>query len=343
MRCSTTAGQNQEKAVQLIADESSFAVFGATLNPTGYGDLDAAGMPTFNWGIQAPANTERFNLFPHLGVLCGDCTARTIPYEMTLADAHKAVSLGYGISPESATCANTNASSIELYGSELGLEVAKVYDDLEFGLPSGIAPQVSEWKDLGVDFVASCLDLNGMKKIAEELERQGIRDQVTLQHPNTYDANFVAEAGDLFDGDFVSPQFTPFEFSDFPAIALYNEWVDKQGGQTAEQTMIGWMNAMLFVDGLIATGPEFDQASLVDTINTTFTAYTSNGLTPPLDWSRQHVAPTNADQTTHGFVNDCFSLVQMQGGAFEKVTEEPWLCWPGDDESWQLPTETSFS
>ena len=35
--------------------------------------------------------------------------------------------------------------------------------------------------------------------------------------------------------------------------------------------MVGWMNAMLFVEGLIATGPEFDRPSIVDTINTEFT------------------------------------------------------------------------
>ena len=202
---------------------------------------------------------------------------------------------------------------------------------------------MTEWISLGVDFVASCLDLNGMKKIAEELERQGVRDQITLQHPNTYDAGFVAEAGNLFDGDFVSAQFTPFEFAELPAIALYNEWVGPRNGPTAEQTMIGWMNAMLFVDGLIATGPEFDRASLVETTNTEFTAYTYNGLTFPLDWSRQHNSASDEDRVTNGAVQECTTLVQMQDGAFVTVTEQPWLCWPQEDRSWQEPVETTFS
>ncbi|GJM38837.1 MAG: hypothetical protein DHS20C19_22040 [Acidimicrobiales bacterium] len=334
--------QHQAKALEIIADEDTFVTFGATLNPTGYGDLDDAGVPTFNWGIQAPQNNERFNLFPHLGVLCGDCTGRAVPYQMSLKGATTAVALGYKISPESQTCSRTVGSAIDFYADDLGIATAKVYDDLDFGLPNGIAPQVTEWIQLGVDFVASCLDLNAMKKIAEELVRQGVRDQITLQHPNTYDAAFVAEAGDLFDGDFVSAQFTPFEFTDHPQIQLYNEWVDAHGGQTAEQTMIGWMNAMLFVDGLIATGPEFDRASLVDTINTEFTAHTYGGLTLPLDWSRQHVAPTNDDRLTNGATQECTTLVQMQGGAFETVTDQPWLCWPQDDLSWQEPVETTF-
>ena len=335
--------QHQTKALEIIADENAFAVFSASLTSTGLTDLDAAGVPTYNWGIQAPLNNGGLNLFPHLGVLCADCTGRAIPYQMSLKGATTAVSLGYGVSPESQNCSRTNARAIELYGDDLGISVAKVYDDLEFGLNNGVAPQVTEWISLGVDFVASCLDLNGMKKIAEELERQGVRDQITLQHPNTYDAGFVAEAGNLFDGDFVSAQFTPFEFAELPAIALYNEWVGPRNGPTAEQTMIGWMNAMLFVDGLIATGPEFDRASLVETTNTEFTAYTYNGLTFPLDWSRQHNSASDEDRVTNGAVQECTTLVQMQDGAFVTVTEQPWLCWPQEDRSWQEPVETTFS
>lgn len=333
---------HQDRALQIIADDDTLVTFGATLNPGGYGDLNDAGVPTFNWGIQAPQNNERFNLFPHLGVFCADCEGRSVPYMMQVAEATTAVALGYGISPESKTCASTTAAGIERYSEDLGIEVVKIYDDLGFGLPSGIAPQVTEWGDLGVDFVASCLDLNGMKTIAEELERQGLRDQITLQHPNTYDAGFVAEAGNLFDGDFVAPQFVPFEFTDLPQIQLFNEWVDAHGGQVAEQTMIGWMNAMLFVDGLIATGPEFDRASIVDTINTEFTAYTNQGLIFPIDWSRQHVAPTNDDRLTNGPLLECIALMRMQDGAFEKINDDPWQCWPQDDLSWQEPTPTTF-
>ncbi|NIR42307.1 MAG: ABC transporter substrate-binding protein, partial [Actinobacteria bacterium] len=334
--------QHQARALEIIANEDSFVVFGATLLPPGYGDLNDAGVPTFNWGIQAPENNGRFNLFPHLGVSCGDCLGRAVPYQMSLAGASKAVALGYGISPESKTCANTVGAAIDFYGADLGIETVKVYDDLPFGLGGGVAPQVTEWIDLEADFVASCLDLNGMKTIAEELVRQGYRDQITMQHPNTYDAGFVAEAGDLFDGDFVSPQFVPFEFTDDPGIQLYNQWVDQHGGQTAEQTMVGWLNATLFVDGVIAAGPEFDRAGLVEAINTGFTAHTAGGLGLPLDWTRQHVAPTREDPVTNGAAQECFSVVQMQGGAFQTITEQPWLCWPQDDRSWQQPVETSF-
>ena len=335
---------HQARSLELIANEDSFAAFSATLAPGGFGDLHNAGVPTFVWGIQSPDLNGRDSLFGHNGTLCTDCTARAIPWEIQEVGATKVATLGYGISPESQTCANTVAASVDFYSDDIGAEVVKIYDDLEFGLGSGIGPQVSEMISEGVDFVATCLDLNAMEKIAREFERQNYRDQVTLQHPNSYNAEFQAAAGDLFNGDFVSPQFLPFEWTEIEEIQTFNEWVDAQAtDDIAEQTMVGWINADLFVDGLLATGPEFSREALLTTINTTFTAHDANGLINPVDWTRQHDAPTNEDRVTNGYVNECFAPVRMQDGVFETFTEEPWLCWDNANTDWGEPTPTNFA
>ena len=52
----------------------------------------------------------------------------------------------------------------------------------------------------GVEFVTSCLDMNGMKVLADELDKQGMGDVVML-HPNSYDADFVAANADILEGD----------------------------------------------------------------------------------------------------------------------------------------------
>ncbi len=52
--------------------------------------------------------------------------------------------------------------------------------------------------------------LNGMKTLAGELERQGIRDKVKLLHSNSYDQAAVAAAGGTFDGDYVQVGFRTF-------------------------------------------------------------------------------------------------------------------------------------
>jgi len=260
--------QNQQVALDIISNEASFASFQATLGPSGWGDLDDAGIPSFVWNIHAAESADRETIFGHFAVGCGDCTQRGVPWLASISDSTTVATLGYGSSLPSRTCAESLAVSVELYSDELGLEVGYKNPNLEFGLPGGIGPEVTQMKEAGVDFIATCMDLNGMRTLAEELVRQDYRDQVTMYHPNTYDVGFVAEAGSLFDGDYVIPQFAAFEYDTGSELkALYDEWVPANGGPTAEQTMVGWINADTMFEGLMATGPEFDQPKIIDALN----------------------------------------------------------------------------
>ena len=57
-----------------------------------------------------------------------------------------------------------------------GQEVGYINDEMAFGLPNGVGPEVTAMREAGVDFIYGCLDLNGMKTVAQELERQGMGD-----------------------------------------------------------------------------------------------------------------------------------------------------------------------
>lgn len=95
------------------------------------------------------------------------------------------------------------------------------------------------------DMVIGCFDLNGMKSLTQEMERQGVGD-VPMYHLNTYDQAFVAEAGALFDGDVVTVPFRPFEAAGgSKGIADYLRWTESGGHQPAEAGMVGWINADL--------------------------------------------------------------------------------------------------
>jgi hypothetical protein len=63
--------------------------------------------------------------------------------------------------------------------------------------------------------------------------------------------------------------------------------------------MLGWIAADLAYQGLVEAGPEFDRAKVIAATNT-LTAYSADGLINPIDWSRQHVPPTQDDPKTHG-------------------------------------------
>ena len=333
--------ENQLAALEIISDNDSFASFQATLVASGWGDLHEAGIPSFTWNIHSTESANRDTIFGHFAIGCISCTQRAVPWLMSISGASKVATLGYGVSENSQVCANSLADSVEFYSDDLGISVGYVNDNVTYGLTSGIAPEVTQMIDAGVDFIATCLDLNGMKTLAQELQRQGVRDQVTMYHPNTYDSGFVAEAGSLFDGDYVIPQFAAFEYDTGSELkALYDEWVPRHGGPVAEQTMVGWINADSMVTGLLHVGPDFDRQRLIDALNSI--VYDADGLINPHDFGRQHTPPTEGDPT-NDYELECASAVQMLNGGFVGFQEAPFMCWDNETTDWSEPVPTNFA
>ena len=334
-------GSNLQRSLEVIDGNNSLAAFQATLLPFGWGPLNDAGIPTFVWNIHGAEAVNRNAIFGNIVIGCADCLQRGLPWLASQAGATRVALLGYGSSETSK--ANTQASkkSVERYGPALGIEVELVNDNLAFGLSNGVGPEVTQMVEKGVDFIATSMDINGMLTLAKELERQGVRDQITMLHLNSYDTDFVAEAGGLFDGDYVLVQFVPFEYEiDSPLRHAYDQWVPAQGGPVAEQTMAGWINADLLVTGLLEAGPAFDRQSIIDSLNQI--TYGAQGLINPIDWSRQHTAvvPGVFD---HAYALECVSYVRIEQGAFVTFLPEPWMCWPGDTDDWSEPTPTDFA
>jgi hypothetical protein len=334
--------QNQVRSLDVISSDDSFGAFQATLLAAGWGDLDQAGVPTYAWGIHSPEMADRQHIFGSIPPPCVDCTARAVPYAVQESGGTRVASLGYGVSENSKVCAQGVARSIERYSDDIGADLVYLNDTLAFGLPNGIAPEVTAMQREDVDFISTCLDLNGVKTLAQELERQGMGD-VVIYHPNTYDQEFVREAGGVFDGDIVTVAFLPFE-ADVGDTALdeFLTWMDETGGDVTELAMVGWINADLAFQGLLAAGPEFDRASVVEATNQ-MTAYDAGGLIRPVDWTRQHTPPTEEDRSTD-YDQECVALVRVVDGEFETVAppDEPWLCWSNESRDWSEPVPTSF-
>lgn len=335
--------QNQVRALEVIGSDDAFGVFTATLVASGFGDLDAAGVPTYAWGIHAAEMANRQNVFGHIMPSCASCSGRVVPYAAQISGATRAASLGYGVSENSKVCSQAVAASIELYAADTGVELAYLNDGLDFGLPNGIGPEVTAMREEGVDFISTCLDLNGMKTLAQELQRQGM-DDVVLYHPNTYDQAFVAAAGGVFDGDIVSVQFHPFE-ADPAGTALgdFLHWMEETGSVPTELAMAGWINADLAYEGLLAAGPELDREAVLAATNR-ITDYDAGGLINPIDWTRQHTPAVEGDPT-NDYELECAALVRVVDGAFETVAppETPWLCWSNETTAWSEPEPTSFT
>lgn len=333
--------QNQARAQQIVADDSAFGTFQATLLASGWGDLDQAGIPAYVWGINATESMNRPSNFPSLAIRCNDCLRPAVPYMAKSVGATTVASVGYGISENSKSCTKSVADSVEHYQGESGVSLGYTNDTLEYGLPNGIGPVVTAMKEAGVDFVSTCIDLNGMKTLAQELKRQGMED-VVLYHPNSYDTTFIGESDGLFDGDIVNVQFRPFEASaEGNAMADYMEWMEEQGNETSELSMVGWINASMAFDALLAAGPEFDRQAVIDALNSV-TDYTAGGLVVPIDWTRAHTPYTRDEQDAEA--QECSAFVRVEDSAFVTYStpEEPWICWaPGAPPGFEA-TPTNF-
>jgi ABC-type branched-subunit amino acid transport system substrate-binding protein len=334
---------NQQRALDILSANDTFGAFSAAQIPSGWANFAQEGVPLYVWAIHFNEMDGNESIFGNAPVTCPTCTSRTSAFAASEAGMTNIAVVGYSVSPASQQCVGATADSIERYGSELGLEVVYTNDDLAFGLPNGVGPEVTAIKDAGADGVYGCIDLNGMKTFAQELERQGMGD-TPMVHPNTYDQNFVAEAGDLFEGDTVTVGFRPFEAEPAgSALDDFLEWMEETGSEITEPAMVGWINADLAYEGLRAAGEDFDRQKVIDATNQ-LTEFTARGLIPPIDWSRQHTAPTEDDREAHGSKSECVAMVHVTDGEFELVgdSETPWYCWDGFDRAWSEPEQRNF-
>jgi ABC-type branched-subunit amino acid transport system substrate-binding protein len=333
----------KEQGLEIISSNDTFATFSAVEVPA-WDDLAAARIPLYVWMIHPAEMANHDTIFGNREVVCLSCTRRDVAYVAKAGKAKKIATLGYGVSPDSKGCAESASNTIEKYSKDIG-GAKVVYENpgIAFGLPNGIAPEVTAMKNAGVQMVVACFDLNGMKTLKQEMKRQGMNDAYSYQS-NSYDQDFVAQAGGVFDGDYIQSTFRPFEATGGgTSLDTFKQWMQKDNKQLTELAADGWINADLAYQGIKAAGPGFDREKVIQATNK-MTDYTAGGLIQPIDWSRQHVAPTEEDPKTHGPVDDCAEIVKVVDGKFVVVGDKskPFICQDGSTRDWAEPTFKSF-
>src|SRR3546814_18934073 len=89
----------------------------------------------------------------------------------------------------------------------------------------------------------------------------------------------------------------------------------------------GWLNAATAYAGLVAAGPEFDQAGVV-AATTGIEDFTADGLLPPLDWRRQHQPWPDDDPSAKGPDPTCVIFRQAVAGDARPFAAHPAQHWP---------------
>jgi len=297
---------NTDQIQALLSQDNVFAVLPvAVLLFTGAKTLVDQKVPTFGWTIntewEGTPQDPKLNLFGQAGsYLCFTCEEPNLPALAKRVGAHKLGVLAYNV-PQSSECATGIRKSFDKWGKDVDAKIVFTDASLSFGT-TDLSVQVSKMKDAGVDFVTTCMDLQGVVTLAKEIKKQNLKAVQYL--PNGYDKEITDDFGDLFEGSYVLTFFAPFESKSKPSgLTKYLEWVKKTGAEPSENSMNGWLNANLFVDGLKKAGPQFDRQKLIDAINSMKT-WTGDGALSNVDWTVAHTA-----------------LTPLQCGALSKVTD----------------------
>ncbi len=218
--------------------------------------------------------------------------------------------------PSSTKCAEGTEFAFEKFGIDL------VFEDksLEFGF-TDVSSDVQAMRDTGVEFVATCMDFGGAFKISQGLKQAGI-DDVVFYAPEGYRQSTIDKFGDQLNNWVFGLSWVPWQGKGQPkATKQYLAAMKKRGISPSEQSQAGWMNAMLFVEGLKRAGEDFTRTSLVDTING-MTDWNYNGMRPDIDWN----------QDGHGAGREaCTAYVEAVDGKFVPrfgKPGQPFVCFP---------------
>lgn len=273
-------------AQQLVEQDHVFAVVGvATPFFGGSTYLAQQGVPTFGYQV----STE-WDKAPSLYAAYGsylDYSTGAMGYAWVAQQLH-ATSVGvvaYDVAQSSDAC-QAAVNGFHSFGINVG------FQDLSFGIGADATPDVLQMKAHNVDFVLTCLDVAGNVAFAQAMDQNGLNARMLWL--NGYDRSTLQQYGSLLNGVIVGLEHVPFEaVSSFPGVypgmQLYLDEMAKYepADEYNEVALDGWINANQFVTGLVAVGRDLTQKKLVAAINQE-TDYTSDGLQPPLNWTKSH-------------------------------------------------------
>ncbi|MGH9032870.1 MAG: ABC transporter substrate-binding protein [Acidimicrobiia bacterium] len=304
------ASRNVQQVRALVEEDNVFAVLPVVTQIfAGAGYLVDQGVPTFGWNINVEWSQGE-NLFGEKGsFLCFDCPSLHPVYVAQQVGATRAAVFAYGQSPQSTDCAEGVKNGFDAFGPELAFEDTS----LAFGF-TDLSAAVAEIRDQGVDFIATCMDINGNANIAQAVRDAGI-ELKGVYSPEGYAQDVLDDLGDKIDGFYFGAAFVPFEEPQPPeGMQQYLAAMEELGQTPSEQGLAGWINAALLVAGIEAAGEDFTQESVIDSINE-LTDFTADGIVPAQDWTKLHEADPRSD--------GCTAIVQVQGGEFVPVFGEP--------------------
>ena len=307
-------------ARSLVEEDKVFAAFVASQNFAGADTLVKAGTPTFGYNIQIQWSKGP-NLFGAYGSYnCPDCPSVSPVYAAHQAGAKHVGVFAYGNAPSSVDCAGAIRRGFDLWGPKVA-----VFDtSLAFGFSANDVSAITQaMKDNQVDFVATCMDIQGEVNLSKSLQAAGVTG-VKFYAPQGYDAKTLKELGTSLDGFTFPIQFVPFELAKGnQGMTDFVNAMNKLHLQPSENLLVGWVGAGLLAEGIKASGKKFTQQSVVDAINQ-MTDWNADDTIHPVNWKTAHGPAAPGEK-------GCFAYVTVKDGKFAPVYGQPGkplICFP---------------
>lgn len=327
---------NRQEVQGLLSEDNVFAVLPvATALFTGADLLAQSGVPTFGWNVNAEWGSEDQNPgAPNLFGQGGSFINFKTPGPNNYPQAWLPKKLGlkrvgviaYNV-PQAADVCRAQADTIK------GFDTGKVVF-MDTSQPFGIqdySAQVARMAENKVNLVIACLDINGAVSLGREMKKQGLDATKLLQ--SAYVPDVVEKNAPFLDGSYMVSDVTPLETKQKPeGLKLYEKWINRTGGARDLNSLVGWVNANLFVTGLKAAGPDFTRQKVVDAINQ-MKDYKAGGILAGIDWT-----------TAHQQASPCYTWVKVVNGKFKPVfgaPGKPFLCFPAGLKTMPMSPEAA--
>jgi ABC-type branched-subunit amino acid transport system substrate-binding protein len=303
----SSPSQDTDQVRTLVEQDHVFAVVGVgTPSFAGASYLAANNVPTFGYTVSTDW-ADRPSLFGSEGSFI-DFT-RPGPEPTYLAErlhAKKVGILAYNVGGSGQGCEGV-AYEMQRF------HVPVVYEDLSIQAPPvDLTTDVNRMRALGVDLVASCMDLSGNILLSRTMHQDGM-GSVAQYWLSGYDEAAIARYSSLMQGVYFLIGHVPFESAKltprkYAGMDLYLNELAKYfpNELPGEASLAGWIDADLFVTGLRLAGRDLTRTKLVDALNS-LTGFTADGIVSPIDWRYEH--------RKDGPV-DCNVYVRAVGGSF---------------------------
>ena len=316
--------EDATQARTLVEQDHVFAVVPvATPEFSGGPFLAQHDVPTFGLQVNTNADWAGPSMFGNTGSYTAFESAQLqAAYLAELHHVKAAALIAYNISQSSEGCQGV-ANAFRQYGVRI------VFEDLAVPVPAfDLSADVARMKSLGVDMVASCLDLSGDILLAHTMQQDGMTKVVQYWFDG-YDQSALKTYASAMQGVYFMLQHVPFEVTQlypgrYPGMDRFEAALARYapGNPPSEAALAGWTSADLFVTWLRMIGRDVTRTRLVAAINS-LTLYTAHGLVAPINWRTDHTGVST--------IYNCSVFVQVRGHEFVPVYGTPpsvFSCFP---------------